>query len=107
MRNIALPGTSVGHGNSSTVIGAWGARIILVLVAAVGADWLAPHPSELHTDVAGQGPSWHYPFGVSRIGHDQLASLGRELTDTVARVAGAEERWLTLAGEAEAGGLTV
>jgi ABC transport system ATP-binding/permease protein len=39
-------------------------------------------------------------------GHEDLARLGHELHDAETAVAGAEERWLELAAEAEAQGLT-
>ena len=46
------------------------AWLTIVVVAALGANWFAPHPHVLHTTEALQGPSWRYPFGTSKIGHD-------------------------------------
>ena len=63
-------GRGAGRGVLFWVSSAW---LAAVIAAAAAADQLAPDPNELHTDAAGQGPSWRYPFGVSRIGHDQLA----------------------------------
>jgi peptide/nickel transport system permease protein len=48
------------------------AWLTVLVVAAIGAPWLAPNPDVLHTTDAGQGPSWQYPFGTSAIGHDLL-----------------------------------
>ena len=44
--------------------------LAIVVVAALGANWLAPHPHVLHTTETLQGPSWRHPFGTSKIGHD-------------------------------------
>ncbi len=49
------------------------AWLAVVGFAAIAADLVAPHPDELHTTEAGRAPSWRYPFGTSKIGHDMLA----------------------------------
>ena len=46
--------------------------LAVVAAAAIGANWLAPDPHRLYTKRAGEGPSWAFPFGTSRIGHDLL-----------------------------------
>ncbi|MBV9170497.1 MAG: ABC transporter permease [Chloroflexi bacterium] len=58
-------------------LGAIGAAIILVLlIAAIGAPWLAPYPYDV--GVAGvrlQGPSLAHPFGTDANGRDLLSRI--------------------------------
>ena len=46
--------------------------LVVLVGASATANWIAPNPNQLHTKVAGRGPSWAHPFGTSRIGHDML-----------------------------------
>jgi peptide/nickel transport system permease protein len=63
--------------------------LTLLVVAALTAPWIAPEPDTLFTTDAKQGPSWSYPFGTSKIGHDlfQRAVHGTRLVLVIALVA--------------------
>ncbi len=60
----------IGRGALFWVSLAW---LVVLVGAAAAANWIAPHPNALNTSIAGRGPSWRHPFGMSRIGHDMLA----------------------------------
>lgn len=58
-------------------LGAFGAAIILLmLLTAAGAHWLAPYPFDVGvTGERLQGPSWVHPFGTDANGRDLLSRV--------------------------------
>lgn len=48
--------------------------LLLVLVAAF-APWLAPYQPDEFTDEILKSPSWAFPFGVDQLGRDQLSRI--------------------------------
>ena len=52
------------------------AVILLLIICATFAPWLAPHdPTEVDYDAMSAAPSWTYPLGTDEIGRDVLSRL--------------------------------
>jgi peptide/nickel transport system permease protein len=71
------PWTIVGQFAQRKPLGAFGAAIIvLLLVVAVGAQWLAPYPYDVGVTAERlQGPSLAHPFGTDANGRDLLSRI--------------------------------
>ena len=48
--------------------------IVLIALAAILAPWIAPHsPTQIHSGVRLQPPSWRFPLGTDELGRDLLS----------------------------------
>jgi peptide/nickel transport system permease protein len=69
--------TAVGQFARRKPLGAFGAAIVvLMLVLAVGAQWLAPYPYDIGVTADRlQGPTFAHPFGTDANGRDLLSRI--------------------------------
>jgi peptide/nickel transport system permease protein len=78
-RQTAMPGplAALGRFVRGKPLGAFGAAIIvLLLVTAVGAQWLAPYPYDVGVTAERlQGPTLAHPFGTDANGRDLLSRI--------------------------------
>jgi|SRR5579859_1968441 len=78
-REAAMPGWpgAVGHFIRRKPLGAFGAAIIvLLLITAIGAQWLAPYPYDVGVTADRLlGPTLAHPFGTDANGRDLLSRI--------------------------------